>query len=260
MSTDTTSGAPRPQLGWKPGPADHRTLRLAAYATPDLPAPPDTVDYMSRVAKWPVLGNDRYGDCVFVTCGHLMQAWNVYAGAATPFVPTTTQILAAYAAVTGFNPRTGAGDNGTNSLDALNHWRKYGVAGRKIAAFVKLDHRNPAELKTALHLFSGVFLAAELPMSASTQFDRRQPWTVVRAGGARGSLGGHAVRMGAYDNTHIELSTWGRIQKATWQWWKSYGAEAWGVLSPDQLNGQGLSDEGLDMTKLRDDLANIPRL
>lgn len=258
MSTTTNEDTPR-RLGWVHGPDDHRTLKLANYATPDLPAPPAAVDYISKVTKWPVLGNDRYGDCVLVTCGHLEQGWTTYAGG-TPFVPTTTQILAAYAAVTGFDPRTGRNDNGTVSLDALNYWRKTGIAGRKIAAFVKLDRHNVVEMKTALHLFSGVFLAAQLPTSADTQFSQRKPWTVVRAGGGVGSWGGHAIRMGAYDTDGITVSTWGRAQHATWDWWAKYGAEAWAVLSADQLDGTGLSDEGLDLAKLRDDLANIPKL
>ncbi len=235
------------------------TLKLATYTTPDLPAPPEALDYMSQVATWPMYANNRYGCCVFVTTGHMTKAWTTYGGVA-PFAPTTRQILAAYSAVTGFDPATGRNDNGTVSLDALNFWRRRGIAGRKIAAFVKLDHRNPVELKTALHLFSGVYLAADLPISASTQFDRRQPWTVARAGGARGSWGGHAVRMGGYDADWIAVSTWGRVQRASWQWWAKYGAEAFAVLSPDMLNGTGLSDEGLDLAKLRDDLANIPRL
>lgn len=259
MSTDTTTGPGRPRLGWKPGPEDPRTLKLAAYTTPDLPAPPDAVDYMSRIAKWPMHANDRYSCCVLVTTAHMMQAWTTYAGVA-PFTPSTRQVLAAYSAVTGFDPNTGRNDNGTVSLDALNFWRRRGIAGRKIAAFVRLDHRNPVELKTALGLFNGVYLAAQLPTSADTQFSQRKPWTVVRAGGARGSWGGHAFRMGAYDEQYIEGSTWGRRQKATWQWWARYGAEAWGILSADMLDGHGLSDEGLDLAKLRDDLANIPRL
>lgn len=255
MTNPTT---PTRKLGWKPGPEDPRTLKLARYAV-DLPTPPDTVDYMSRITRWPVLGNDRFGDCVFVTTGHMMKAWTTYAGGPV-FTPTTTQILAAYSAVTGFNPRTGAGDNGTVSLDALNFWRKRGIAGRKIAAFVRLDHRNLTEVKTALHLFSGVFLAAQLPISASTQFDQRKPWTVVRAGGAKGSWGGHAFRLGAYNADWFGGSTWGRVQWFSPEWWIKYGAEAWAVLSTDQLDGGGLSDEGFNLDQLREDLANIPKL
>lgn len=258
MSTTTNEETPR-QLGWVKGPEDHRTLRLAAYTAPDLPAPPASLDYMSKIKQWPVLGNDRFGDCVFVTCGHMEQAWTTYAGVA-PFTPTTTQILSAYSAVTGFDPRTGRNDNGTVSLDALRYWQKTGIAGHKIAAYVRLDHRNPTEMKAALNLLSGVFLAAQLPTSADTQFSRRQPWTVVRAGGTRGSWGGHAIRMGAYDEQYLEVSTWGRRQKATWDWWAKYGAEAWAVLSLDLFDSSGLSDEGFDLTKLRDDLANIPKL
>ncbi len=247
------------KLGWVEGPEDPRTLKLATYAAPAaFAAAPPAADYMSKVTKWPMLGNNRYGCCVLVTTAHLIQGWTTYA--AEPVLIPEREVLAAYSAITGFDPRTGRNDNGTNSLQAMRYWRNRGVGGRKIAAYVQIDHTNPTELKTALHLFGGVYAAAQLPTSADTQFRQRKPWTVVRAGGSRGSLGGHAIRMGGYDADGMVVSTWGRVQRATWQWWAKYGAEAWAVISADQLNPSGQSPLGFDMARLREDLANITRL
>ncbi len=247
------------KLGWVEGPEDPRTLKLANYAGPAaFDAAPAAADYMSKVTKWPILGNNRYGCCVLVSTAHLVQGWTTYAS--TPVLIPERDVLAAYSAITGFDPRTGRNDNGTNSLDAMNYWRKRGIGGRKIAAYVQIDHKNPVEMKTALHLFGGIYVAAQLPQSADTQFRQRKPWTVVRAGGARGSWGGHAIRMGAYDADGITVSTWGRKQRATWDWWAKYGSEAFAVISADQLNPQGQSPLGFAMDKLREDLANITRL
>lgn len=247
------------RLGWVKGPDDPRTLKLATYTTADLPEAPPTSDYMTKILKWPILGNDRYGDCVLVATAHLTQGWTTYAS--EPVLIPEKDVLAAYSAITGFDPRTGRNDNGTNSLDALSFWRKRGIGGRKIAAYVQLDHRNPAEVKTALHLFSGVYIAAQLPLAADTQFRQRKPWTpTAGANGKVGSWGGHALRLGSYDADGITVSTWGRAQKASWAWWAKYGAESFAVLSTDQLNSAGLSLLGFDLAGLRNDLANITKL
>ncbi len=247
-----------PKLGWQPGPEDPRTLRLSAYTTPELAPAPSTVDWMSKVKKWPMLGNDRMGNCVLVSCAHLVQGWTGHAAGTEILIPER-DVVTAYSKITGFNPRTGANDRGTRSLDAMNYWRKNGIGGRRIAAFVKLDHRDRNELCTALHLFGGVFIAADLPTAADGQMRARKVWTPTRgSAGRRGSWGGHAMHMGGYDADGIVVSTWGRVQRATWSWWDTYGAEAWGVVSTDWLATEGgVSPLGFDLAAMQADLRRV---
>ena len=52
--------------------------------------------------------------------------------------PSDKQVVAAYSAITGYNPSTGANDNGAVEIDVLNYWRQTGIAGHKIGAYVAL--------------------------------------------------------------------------------------------------------------------------
>ncbi len=245
------------QLGWKPGPPDPRTLKLDTYTTPDLPKPPDTSDWMKN-QKWPLLGNDRISNCVFVSTAHLVQGWTAHAQGAPVFIPQS-DVVAAYSKVTGYDPRTGRNDNGTRSLDALNYWRKTGIGGRKIAAYVKVDHRNDEAVKSAMHLFGGLYIAAQLPLAAQTQMNKGRTWTPTGgSAGRRGSWGGHAMRMGAYGKTGFSVSTWGRVPRASWVWWDAYVAEAFAVVSHDWLDkAGGVSPLGFNIDALLSDLRAI---
>jgi hypothetical protein len=252
-----TQPTPR-ALGWKPGPPDPRTLRLASYTTADLQPPPPSLNWMASVQEWPLLGNDRIGDCVLVSCAHLVQAWTAYARTAEVRIPEA-DVIAAYSRVTGYDPRTGRGDNGTNTLDALNFWRKTGIGGRRISAYVQLDHTDHTEVRTAAHLFGGIYIAAELPVSASTQFDQGRRWAVQPGGrGRRGSWGGHAMHLGAYGPIGYSVSTWGRTQSLTVGWWNAYVSEAFAVISEDWLTGVGGRNPlGFDLTAMLADLRRI---
>jgi hypothetical protein len=265
-TNSSTDPAPEPRsaasfrLGWKPGPADPRTLKLANYATPASPPPPASADWMSRVEHWPMLANDQCGDCELAAFAHLIQAWTTYGG--KPLLVSQRDVVAAYSAISGYNPRTGVPDPGCESLKALNYWRKTGLgpagAKRRIAAFVKIDHRNLIEVKAAIVTFGGIIIAAEMPLTAQTQFDAKATWTAVSGRRAQpGSWGGHAMHLGSYGTRGFSVSTWGRRQQATWDWWETYVDEAWAVVSNDWLTAAGSSPSGFDAAGLLDDLHRI---
>jgi hypothetical protein len=261
MSQPNTPIHERVKLGWTEAPIDPRTLKLSAYVTPDLPAPPATLDWMSNASKWPMFRNDRCGDCVPAAFGHLVGAWTTYADGKTVLL-TDADIITAYSGISGYNPRTGANDNGCISNKALNFWRRTGVGGHKIAAYVNINARDKTAVKAAANLFGGIYIAAQLPLAASTQFDRRQTWTPTSgANGRKGSWGGHGIHMGRYDADGFTVSTWGRLQKASWAWWDRYVVEAWGIASADWIAAQaGTNPLGFDLVKMLDDLDNIAPL
>ncbi len=245
-------------LGWQPGPADPKTLRLETYTTPDLPAPPASADWSKKVTRWPILGNDRISDCVFVSCAHLVQGWTTYAAGTETLIPQQ-DVVSAYAKVTGYDPATGRGDNGTRTLDALNYWRRTGIGGRRIVAYARVDHRNDEAVRSALHLFGGLYIAAQLPRAAQTQLSQGKTWTPTGGPtGRRGSWGGHAMRMGTYGRTGFTVSTWGRVQKANWTWWDTYVAEAFAIVSADWLDRLGGTNPvGFDLDAMLTDLRRI---
>src|ERR1019366_4365184 len=117
MKSDPTGIDPRKlKLGKSVARHDPRTLLLASYVTRTLPAPPASFDVTSKVKAWGMMDNDQIGDCTCAAAGHLLMEWTADHGKKM-FTPTDKQIVAAYSAITGYNPVTGANDNGANEGD-----------------------------------------------------------------------------------------------------------------------------------------------
>src|SRR5947209_19729012 len=180
---------------------DPRTLQLADYLDSTvLPPPPPERDWGGKIAAdaWGMMKNDSIGDCTCAAAGHLVQDCTANVG--SEVTPSDDDILAAYEAVSGYDPATGANDNGAVELDVLNHWRKNGIANRKIEAYAALEPGNLDHVRDSINLFGGCYIGLALPVSAQKQ----ATWTVPAGGatgpGAPGSWGGHAVMLVAYNS------------------------------------------------------------
>lgn len=232
---------------------DVRTLRSDAYFGLVSP-PPIAVDWQRSVPSWPMYANDRIGCCTVSAAGHLVGEWSDDAGGSEVLF-TDADIVAMYAAVSGFDPSTGANDNGADELTVLNYWRNTGLAGHRIAAYVKVDHSNPSQVREAVNVFGGVYIGFSVPRSAMTQFDAGEVWDVVGSDG--GIVGGHAVPVGAYDGSGFECVTWGRVQRMTSAFWDRYVEEVYAVLSPDWVAANRADPQGFDLVQLQADLVAI---
>ncbi len=240
---------------------DPRTLLLASYVTQALPAPPASCDLTAKVkAPWGMMDNDQLGDCTCAAAGHLIMEWTANAGKKM-VVPTDKQIVAAYSAVTGYNPTTGANDNGAVEIDVLNYWRQTGIAGHKIGAYVALEPANHNHVMDAVYVFEGCYIGVQLPNSAQAQTQNHQPWSVPPGGptgdGKPGSWGGHAIPVVAYDSRGVTVVTWGALQTMTWTFWEAYCDEAYAILSPDYLNAKHQAPQGFSLAQLQEDLADL---
>ena len=240
---------------------DPRTLLMAAYITPALPTPPARFDLTTKVkSSWGMMENDQIGDCTCAAAGHLIMEWTANAGKKM-IVPTNKQIVAAYSAVTGYNPKTGANDNGAVELDVLNFWRQSGIAGHKIGAYVALEPSNHNHIMDAVYMFEGCYIGVQLPISAQAQTQNHQPWSVPPGGttgdGKPGSWGGHAIPVLAYDSRGVTVVTWGALQTMTWTFWEAYCDEAYAILSNDYLDDKQQAPQGFSMAELQTDLSDL---
>lgn len=234
---------------------DPRTFQLARYLTDELPPAPAHVSWAEKVEQWGMLANDRYGDCVPVGALHLAQNWTAYAS--TEYVPTEQEALTAYTAMTGFDPNDPNTDNGTVMLDALNHWRRAGIAGHQIMAYAACEPGNVEHIKDSIHLFAGSYVGMSLPRSAQGQ----QVWSVPPQGpvgdGRPGSWGGHCVPIIAYSSRRLICVTWGQLKPMTWRFFRTYCDEAYAALSEDWLRADRTAPNGFDLDELKKDLASI---
>ncbi len=252
------------KLGKQPPRHDPRTLLFASYVTAALPAPPPSLSLTAKVkVPWGMMDNAQIGDCTCAAAGHLMMEWTANAQSKT-FAPSDAQIVAAYSAITGYNPKTGANDNGAQEIDVLNYWRQTGIAGHKIQAFVALEPSNHTHVMDGTWIFGGCYIGLALPKTAQAQTQNHQPWSVTPLGtkgdGAPGSWGGHAVPVVAYDSRSLTVVTWGALQTMTWGFWAAYCDEAYAILSPDFLKpkgGQPVTPNGFNMAQLQEDLADL---
>jgi hypothetical protein len=229
-------------------------LRLGDYLTSTLPAPPTSADWQSKVATWPMYLNDQLGDCTCAAVGHMIQAETTYGQGTTVTVPEQ-DVLAAYEAAGHYNPADPNSDQGAYIQDVLAYWMKTGVAGHKILAYASVDVSNPAEIWQAIDLFGAVDVGFNFPSSAMDQFNAGQPWDVVNGSPVEG---GHCVPVGAYaaDGT-LTCVTWGKTQKMTPAFWRTYVDEAWVVITPDWLSAKGVDPQGLNLYQLGQDYAAL---
>lgn len=236
------------KLGKKAVRLDERTFKLSRYL-PTLPPVPPAADWSGKVAAWGMMANDSVGDCTCAAAGHLEMLWTSEAG--IEFTPADADVLAAYSAISGYNPGDANSDQGADELSVLNYWRQTGIACRRIYSFATVNVSNLAEVRAAVALFGGLYIGVQLPQSAMDAVDAGAPWINVSD---QNILGGHAVPIVAYDTNGLTCITWGKPQRMTWDWFAKYCDEAYVVLSPDWIANSGQAPSGFDLAQLNLDL------
>jgi hypothetical protein len=227
------------------------------YIRAYLPTPPVNVDRCSKVSSWPMYLNDRFGDCTCAGMGHLIGAQSAYAKPSEVLF-TNTQIQSLYEIVCpGFNPVTDANDNGAMLQTVLQAMSATNPLGVEVTAFAQLKATDINSLKLALYLFGSVYIGVNLPQSAETQFSNGQPWTYVQGDPI---AGGHCVCIQKitpdYLNPYTAI-TWGGTVRVQSEWMNTYLEEAWVAITPDWIQSNQHSIDGVDVQGLIADAAAI---
>jgi hypothetical protein len=170
-------------------------------------------------------------------------------------VPKEQDVLTVYSAVSGYDPKTGANDNGAAITDVLDYWQTTGIAGHKILGWAAVNFQNILEVKQAIYIFGGVDLGVNLPNSAQSQFQANQPWDIVVPDG--GIDGGHSVPNFGYGADGTNCITWAQRQPMSWAWFSKYCDEAYAVIDPAWLSAAQLTPSGFDLATLQQDLASL---
>jgi hypothetical protein len=225
-----------------------------------LPGSPSFVDRESKVASWPMYKNDSIGDCTVAGILHAVSSMTAFSGA----VPggamfTDAEAVKIYSAVSGYDPVTGANDNGATLADVCKYMVATGakdVNGRvhKLAAWAEANNYTDLRLlKRVTNAFGSAYLAINCPYSALDQFNAGQPWTYVPGsqidGGHAIPLQYSAVNTGTLDDETV--ITWGAEQKVAEAFFRNYLVEAVAIVSADDVNVQtGKNPVGLDLTTM----------
>jgi hypothetical protein len=222
---------------------------LPSYAVQPLPAPPDSVDFTKAVTGgFPMDGNDTYGDCTLAAAAHMIQSWNAETKVDLP-VPTDAEVVAEYLKL------THGKDTGMVESHVLKRWHGGGLWGVKIAAYAPVNVHSLDVLKQAVAYFGGAYIGIQVPQNAEEQFKAGIPWTLDPGWQNQSIVGGHAVPILGYDAQWLYVVTWGAVQQMAWDWWSTYGDEAWVILS-EEFAKAGVVN-GIDVATLKADLAQL---
>ncbi len=234
---------------------DPKTLQLADYIDQNaLPAAPAQYNYGVNISTWGMMGNDKVNICTCAAAGHLIMEWTSANG--EMFTPADQDIMKAYAAISGYNPVTGTGDGGAGTLDALNYWRKTGIAGHHILAYAALTPQNHQHIMQSVYLFGGCYVGLSLPLSAQNQAVWAIPAAGTSASSAKGSWGGHVVPVIGYDANGLTIVTWGITKTMTWEFWNAYCDESYAIISTD-FAANDTAPNGFNLASLKQDLQKI---
>jgi hypothetical protein len=243
-------------LGRIPSREDLRTFKLSRYLEPRAyPAPPPARDWSGRTRyTWSL--NDRIGCCTITGLVHLAQAHAAANGETITI--EDADVLKAYSAISGYDG-TPATDRGAQMIDALVHARREGIGGWKIGAFVRVDAHDYFELRAAINLFGGVYVGADLPRRIREQGDAWElpPINQREDDDAPNSLGGHAFAVLGYDRLQLHALPWITPTTIGNAWADLYVSEAWAFIDQRWVTGERPAPNGLDLERLRGDLAAI---
>lgn len=267
---------PRDTTRWAPALEDYlRTHPVSGKTGLEPVADSEDVDRATKVTTWPMYANgqgdpgnppaspDGIGDCTIAEMAHAFTALGVYAGKPQVLFDDAA-VIQAYSDVSGYDPGTGANDNGCQMQDVLAYCRSTGIPDtggnvHKVLAYAVL--RNPTDinlLSQVLKTFGYVFLGINCPQSAQDEFGV-SPWTYVPGSPVEG---GHCVglhrrqpygsRVGVFD-----LASWGALQPATISFLTHFTEEAWAVVTPDWIETNGSSCDGIALSQLEADMAYV---
>lgn len=244
------------KLGRKPAKHDLRTLSFRHYLnTAALPAIPASKNWGSLITNWGMMQNDTLGDCTIAAAGHIIlmdttlqkRAWR----------PSDDQVVQAYSAITGYDPKEPSTDAGAVEIDVLNYWRKTGIGGHKILGYAQINVKNLLMMKYGIFLFGAIYTGIGLPISAQDQTVWDVPAGGLTGDGEPGSWGGHAVPITAYDDKTLTCVTWGENKSLTNAWWAAYGDEAYVPITEDWVPPAGVAPNALNLDQLKADLVDI---
>jgi hypothetical protein len=227
-----------------------RMSRLLSVTAP-LPEHPAAADHLSLVEEWGLYANDQFGDCGPVSVANDIKLATKYL-TGTQVDVSLDDVFDLYrrSGNPGFDPKTGADDNGVDMQTMLEALLEGGIAGMKPVAFASVDHTSRDMVDTCISIFGSVLFGAMLDTAQMHQTDDGL-WDFVLSA----PWGGHAFLGGRYFNgqeARTGVVTWGEVVDATDAFLDKQLLEAWVVIWPWHLNSKAFQ-EGVDIQALKED-------
>lgn len=260
----------RGKLGALPRDFSVRAPRFEDYVTGTakfLPPAPAYVDHTTSVQLFmycngPDPGNppaspDGIGDCTVVGMANAFAVTSVMAGWPQA-VFDDGEIIKAYTAVSGYDPSTGANDNGSTLTAVCQYATTTGFTDKtgkvhKLAGWAEIEaYTNLPLLKQALSAFGVVYMAFNLPESFGPQFDAGGPITWVKGSPTEG---GHCMDLasssvGEPGVNDEALLSWAAAVSCNQAFMRHQACEAVALVTEDYVRASGTSIAGLDLDQM----------
>jgi hypothetical protein len=182
--------------------------------------------------------NDRLGDC-----GPVSVANNVIAVTRGRVVPSVGDVIDLYSRVSGYDPQTGAHDDGVVMQDMLGELARGGIGGRKPVAFGAVSVTDVQLLEAAIATFDGALLGVDLQVAQQAQTDR----ALWKYAAPHSEWGGHAVLSGRYVDEFglVRVVTWAELVDTDSSFRANQLDEVWVVVWPEHLSRPGVDVQAL---------------
>lgn len=241
------------RLGKLPHVPDSRVLSIHTVV-PELALPPKESNWYAAVGDWPMLGNDRIGNCVPVAALHEIQRRRAYAGLPTLSI-TDEHAIALYGQWAGYDPSDPATDGGTIITAALSAWAADGVllpdnTVDQVSAYASLALSNETLLQQGINLCGAVIAGFMCPFS----WVEDDELYILNGNDIHDhkSVGGHCMLMVGYEQTargvEYDVITWGARCRLIAP--LEVMDEAFVILDRDDLDARGFNPAGVDWDTL----------
>lgn len=255
------------QYGRKPKTPDARDFLLADHLPATLPSiPADHWGHGNTYANWRMNGNgpaqkgegipsswtaakEGAGDCVEAAQVNelkvLLTDAGMKPGEAETLIGAGETALELYKAITGYDPVTGSGDEGTEIRDRLKYMQKTGLKDtkgdvHKIGIFAAVDPQNLEQLLFAAYHFDAVPLgvavtrANEEAFSSAEAAGQTPVWDYDASSPVEGL---HCIPLiGRPDSEHLAVPNWALKTFLTESYREKQVQEGWCYLSPDRIS------------------------
>lgn len=217
------------KLGLLPHDRSDDQLLSVAWKAGAVPDVPPRADFLAGVDLG-LDANDRFGDCGPTSVdNHRRVTTRALVGMEEDATLEAVFDLYRRSGNPGFDPATGADDNGVSMPALLGAARAGGLGGQKLIAYGRLHDTSTASIAAAIALFGGVLFAVDLQTAQQTQ----TTWDFSSSG----EWGGHAVVAAAYDLATglIDVGSWAQRYPTTEAFRAEQLWEVWVPIWPETI-------------------------
>lgn len=181
------------------------------------------VGQWQNVAEWSMGGNDKYGDCCFVSLCNLQDLASAVEG--KPFVIGEAEAELFYSREANFDPENSQSDQGAILEDVIQYWCDNGWPSDPTDKPTGWCEITVAQIPMAVDKLYGVPATCLLPMtSVDDDFKLFNDTTLHN-----NPSDGHAILIVGAGPDGYTIVTWAKTINVSYAWWRKFGRKQYAI-------------------------------